>query len=71
MRRWELCLAPGSDGLSAPAPGFPAEQGLPPVHLVDLDANPAERTNLQAAHMETVRRLSDLLERYRKTGRRR
>jgi arylsulfatase A-like enzyme len=67
--RWKLCLAPGSGGLSAPAPGSSAEKGLPPVQLFDLEADPAEKTNLQAAHPDTVRRLATLLESYRKTGR--
>jgi arylsulfatase A len=67
--RWKLCLAPGSGGLSAPAPGSSAEKGLPPVQLFDLEADPAEKTNLQAAHPDTVRRLTTLLESYRKTGR--
>ena len=67
--RWKLCLAPGSGGLSAPAPGSPDEQRLPPVQLFDLEADPAEKTNLQAAHPDVVGRLTTLLETYRKTGR--
>lgn len=34
-----------------------------------LEADPAETTNLQAAHPDTVRRLTTVLENYRKTGR--
>ena len=45
------------------------EQGLPPVQLFDLEADPAEKTNLQAAHPDIVRRLTTLLESYRKNGR--
>ena len=67
--RWKLCLAPGSGGLSAPAPGSPDEKGLPPVQLFDLEADPTEKTNLQAAHPDVVGRLTTLLESYRKTGR--
>jgi arylsulfatase A-like enzyme len=68
-KRWKLCLAPGSGGLSAPAPGSPEEKGLPPVQLFDLETDSAEKTNLQAAHPDIVRRLTTLLESYRKTGR--
>jgi len=67
--RWKLCEAPGSGGLSAPVPGSAEERGLPPVQLFDLEADPLEKTNLQAAHPEIVKRLASLLETYRKTGR--
>ena len=67
--RWKLCLAPGSGGLSAPAPGSADEKGLPPVQLFDLEADPAEKSNLQAAHPDVVLRLTALIERYRTTGR--
>ena len=67
--RWKLCLAPGSGGLSAPRPGSAEEQGLPPVQLFDLEADPVEKTNLQAAHPDIVRRLTSLLESYRRSGR--
>jgi arylsulfatase A len=67
--RWKLCLAPGSGGLSSPRPGSPEEQGLPPVQLFDLEADPLEKTNLQAAHPDVVRRLTSLLESYRRSGR--
>ena len=67
--RWKLCLAPGSGGLSSPRPGSAEEQGLPPVQLFDLDADPVEKTNLQAKHPDIVRRLTALLEEYRKSGR--
>ena len=55
---------------SAPrCPGSADEQRLPPVQLFDLEADPQEKTNLQAAHPDIVRRLTALLESYRKTGR--
>jgi len=68
-KQWKLCLAPGSGGLSAPVPGSADERGLPPVQLFDLERDPTERTNLQAAQPEIVSRLTALLERYRTTGR--
>ena len=67
--RWKLCLAPGSGGLSAPRPGSAEEQGLPPVQLFDLEADPVEKTNLQAGRPDIVRRLTALLESYRRSGR--
>ena len=67
--RWKLCLAAGSGGLSAPVPGSADERGLPPVQLFDLETDPTEKTNLQAAQPEIVSRLTALLERYRTTGR--
>jgi arylsulfatase A len=67
--RWKLCMAPGSGGLSTPVPGSADERGLPPVQLFDLEADPSEKTNLQSVRPEIVRRLTALLETYRKTGR--
>ena len=67
--RWKLCLAPGSGGLSAPRPGSPQERGLPLVQLYDLEADPAETTNLQSAHPDVVKRLTARLEAYRASGR--
>jgi arylsulfatase A-like enzyme len=67
--RWKLCLAPGSGGLSAPRPGSPEEKNLPPLQLFDLQADPGERTNLQARHPDVVKRLTALLEQYRASGR--
>jgi arylsulfatase A len=67
--RWKLCLAPGSGGLSAPVPGSPDEQRLPPVQLFDLETDPAEKTNLQDKHPDIVQRLAALVDSYRKTGR--
>jgi arylsulfatase A-like enzyme len=67
--RWKLCLAPGSGGLSAPRPGSNEERGLPAVQLYDLEADPAETTNLQAKHPDIVGRLTERLEGYRRSGR--
>ncbi|BCS31029.1 arylsulfatase [Luteitalea sp. TBR-22] len=64
--KWKLLLAPG-DGRASDI-GAPPD-GRPPVQLYDLDADPKETTNLQAAHPEVVKRLQDLLARYERQGR--
>ena len=67
--RWKLAFCPDSGGWSAPRPGGEQVEGLPPVQLFDLDADRAERQNLQADHPEVVERLTKLLERYVAEGR--
>ena len=42
--------------------------GEPAGQLYDLDDDPGERTNLYARRPEVVKRLTALLERYRKQG---
>lgn len=69
--KWKLIFCPGSGGWSKPAPGKHDEllAGLAPVQLYDLDADPAETTNLQAEHPELVDRLMRQLAEEVKRGR--
>lgn len=66
---WKLELCPGSGGWSAPRPGSPAERGLPPVQLYNLETDIGETANVQDQHPEVVTRLTALLEKYVAAGR--
>jgi len=67
--KWKLELCADSGGWSAPRPGTPASQKLPPVQLYDLATDIAETNNVQAAHPEIVAQLTKLLEKYAADGR--
>jgi arylsulfatase A-like enzyme len=67
--RWKLELCPGSGGWGKPKDAEAIGQGLPPVQLYDMTADPGEKTNVQERHPEVVDRLSKLLERYVADGR--
>lgn len=64
---WKLIEGLGSGGFSTPdiepGPGDPAGQ------LYNLEEDPGETVNLYAERPEVVRRLQDLLDRYRSEGR--
>lgn len=66
---WKLALTPSSGGWSAPKPGTPAANDLPPVQLYDLASDIGEQRNVQAEHPEVVKRLTQLLEKYVADGR--
>jgi len=67
--RWKLELCPGSGGWSSPRDPQAARQGLPPIQLYDMTADPGEQRNVQAEHPEVVRELTALLQRYVARGR--
>jgi arylsulfatase A len=67
--RWKLLLCPDSGGWSAPRPGSPEADGLPPVQLYDLETDPSEQRNLYAQHPGRVREMIAVLERQVKEGR--
>ncbi|MDF7822777.1 arylsulfatase [Pontiellaceae bacterium B12227] len=68
--KWKLVDAPHSGGWSAPRPkDKDAWKSLPAVQLFDMEADPAEATNVQDQHPETVERLKALLEKYKNEDR--
>ncbi|GAB3651553.1 arylsulfatase [Echinicola sediminis] len=68
--KWKLVLGGGSGGWTKPRNDAEAEEmGLPMVQLFDLENDPAEENNLEAAHPELVHDLTALLEKYKEAGR--
>ncbi|OQB37935.1 MAG: Arylsulfatase [Candidatus Latescibacteria bacterium ADurb.Bin168] len=67
--RWKLVLCPGSGGWTEPNDRTAAEQGLPPVQLYDMEADPGERVNLQARRRDVVNELVTALEEQVSAGR--
>jgi arylsulfatase A-like enzyme len=66
---WKLILSSSSGGWSAPRPGTPTANKLPPIQLYDLSQDLAETKNVHASHPEVTQRLTKLLEKYVTEGR--
>lgn len=66
---WKLILCGHSGGWSDPKPQNARTMNLPRVQLYNLADDPGEKTNLEAAHPEIVKRLTRLLESYVESGR--
>ena len=66
--KWKLIPALGSGGFSKPSKVKP-KPGGPRGQLYDMDADLGETKNLWSEHPEIVKRLTGLLEGYRKAGR--
>ncbi len=68
--KWKLILCPGSGGWSFPRPiDKESMDSLPPVQLFNLELDPSETRNVQAAHGKVVKELITLLTRYINEGR--
>jgi arylsulfatase A len=65
---WKLCTALGSHGFSNPKDVKP-QPGGPRGQLYNLDDDPEEKHNLWLEKPEVVKRLTDLLEKYKADGR--
>ena len=67
--KWKLVLCAGSGGWASPKDEEALEQGLPPIQLYDMAADPSETHNLQAEHPGVVESLTKLLEQLVANGR--
>ncbi len=67
--KWKLMYCQGSGGWSTPKEAAAKKQGLPPIQLYDLEADPKETTNLGSQLPDVVAELTAILRRYVEDGR--
>ena len=67
--KWKLVFCSGSGGWGAPENGSKQAQGLPPIQLYDLAADPSEKNNVQGGHPEVLNALTALMGKYVANGR--
>ena len=67
--KWKLEMCPGSGGWSYPTARDDVIASLPPIQLYDLEADIAEKENVQEQHPDIVNDLMVLLTMYVKEGR--
>jgi arylsulfatase A len=67
--KWKLVFCPGSGGWELPKNKEAFQKGMPLVQLYDMAADVSEKTNVEAAHPEIVKQLTQLMKSYLKNGR--
>jgi len=67
--KWKAEFCSGSAGWSSPNEKQAKQQGLPPVQLYDLEADPKEQNNLHDKSPEIVEELRAILKKYVEQGR--
>jgi arylsulfatase A-like enzyme len=60
--KWKLVLCGGSGGWTSPSDPEAGEQGLPPIQLYDMEADPSEKINLESKRPGVVAALVGMLE---------
>lgn len=67
--KWKLELCRDSGGWCEPRPGSKLAKTLPPIQLYDMEKDVKEQKNIYREHPEVVKKLTALLEQYKKSGR--
>lgn len=67
--QWKLLFCAGSGGWGFPGKNAPVIESLPAVQLYDMNADPSEKSNLQAEHPDVVSELSGRMRKYLEDGR--
>ncbi|MBL9118044.1 MAG: arylsulfatase [Verrucomicrobiaceae bacterium] len=67
--KWKLAFCPGSGGWGKPSDADAAKGGMPSVQLYDMQADSAEKTNLQQTQPQVVEKLTEQLNAIIENGR--